>query len=292
MKIGIGIDTGGTCTDAVAYDFETGAVLAKGKVLTTRENLSLGIGRALDALPAEMVRSAALISLSTTLATNACVENKGGRAKLLIFGMTNELLRRLGAETKFGLRSDSVLGVDTHGSFDGLVVDEPDWDALLAEHGDWLADADALAAAELYSMNNGAVCEKHARKLLEERYGLPFVAASELTNDLNVLARGATGLLNARLLPIVREFIEAALSDFAARGCTAPVMIVRSDGSLMSDAFSLSRPVETILSGPAASVLAGRNFTSEEDYLIVDMGGTTTDVSLVREAIPPWPTAV
>jgi N-methylhydantoinase A/oxoprolinase/acetone carboxylase beta subunit len=84
MKIGIGIDTGGTCTDAVAYDFETGTVLAKGKELTTREDLSVGIGRALDALPQELIREASLISLSTTLATNACVENKGGRAKLLI----------------------------------------------------------------------------------------------------------------------------------------------------------------------------------------------------------------
>ena len=286
MKIGIGIDTGGTCTDAVAYNFETGTVLAKGKVLTTREDLSIGIGRALDALPAEMVRKASLISLSTTLATNACVENKGGRAKLLLFGMTNELLGRLGAEAKFGLRRDSVLCIDTHGSYDGLTVDEPDWDALLAEHGDWLSDADALSAAELYSMNNGAVCEKHAKKLLEERYGLPFVASSELTSDLNVLARGATGLLNARLLPIVREFIEAALAGFAARACNAPVMIVRSDGSLMSDAFSLSRPVETILSGPAASVLAGRSFTGAEDYLIIDMGGTTTDVSFVHGGKP------
>jgi len=286
MKIGIGIDTGGTCTDAVAYDFDTGTVLAKGKELTTRENLSVGIGRALDALPQELIREASLIALSTTLATNACVENKGGRAKLLIFGMTNELLKRLKAEAQFGLRSDSVLGIDTHGSFDGLVVDEPDWDSLLEQHGDWLSDADALAAAELYSMNNGAVCEKRAKRLVEEYIGLPFVGASELTSDLNVLVRGATALLNARLLPVVREFIEAALADFERRQCKAPVMIVRSDGSLMSAALSLRRPVETILSGPAASVLAGRSFADAEDYLVIDMGGTTTDVSVVRGGKP------
>ena len=56
MRIGIGIDTGGTCTDAVAYDFETDRLLAKGKALTTRENLSDGIGRALDMLPPELIR--------------------------------------------------------------------------------------------------------------------------------------------------------------------------------------------------------------------------------------------
>ncbi len=286
MKIGIGIDTGGTCTDAVAYDFESRTLLAKGKALTTRENLSVGIGKALDKLPQELIRDASLISLSTTLATNACVENKGCRAKLLIFGLTDELIRRFNAEDNYGLKNDNVRCVDTHGSADGLIVDEPDWDALARELGDWLADADALSAAELYSMNNGAACEQHAKKLFETEYGLPFVCASDLTSELNVLTRGATALLNARLLPIVREFIEAALSDFAARQCSAPVMIVRSDGSLMSADLSFTRPVETILSGPAASVLAGRSFTGAEDYLIIDMGGTTTDVSVVRGQKP------
>ncbi len=286
MKIGIGIDTGGTCTDAVAYDFESGTLLAKGKSLTTRENLSVGIGRALDMLPPELIRDASLISLSTTLATNACVESKGCRAKLLIFGLTDEFIRRFDAETIYGFKYDGVRCIDTHGSADGLVIDEPDWDAVVAEHGDWLSDADALAAAELYANRNGAPCELRAKRLAEQLYGLPLVCASELTSELNVLTRGATALLNARLLPIVREFIEAALSDFAARKCHAPVMVVRSDGSLMSAKLSLSRPVETILSGPAASVLAGRALAGREDYLIIDMGGTTTDISVVRGGKP------
>jgi N-methylhydantoinase A/oxoprolinase/acetone carboxylase beta subunit len=286
MKIGIGIDTGGTCTDAVAYDFESGSLLAKGKALTTRENLSIGIGNALDMLPAELIREASLISLSTTLATNACVENKGSRAKLLIFGLTDEFIRRFDAETKYGFKYDNVRCIDTHGSADGLIIDEPDWDAVISEHEDWLKDADALSAAEVYAIYNGAPCEKHVKELMEERYGVPLVCASELTNDLHVLTRGATALLNARLLPVVREFIEAALSDFASRKCKAPVMVVRSDGSLMSAKLALSRPVETILSGPAASVLAGRSFAGEKDYLVVDMGGTTTDVSVVRGGKP------
>jgi N-methylhydantoinase A/oxoprolinase/acetone carboxylase beta subunit len=286
MKIGIGIDTGGTCTDAVAYDFEAGTLLAKGKALTTRENLSVGIGQALDMLPPEYIKEASLITLSTTLATNACVENKGSRAKLLIFGLTDEFIRRFDAETIYGFRYDSVRCIDTHGSANGLVIDEPDWDAVIAENGHWLRDADALSAAELYAIANGAPCERRAKKLAEELYGLPLVCASELTSEIDVLTRGATALLNARLLPIVREFIEAALSDFAARQCKAPVMVVRSDGSLMSANLSLSRPVETILSGPAASVLAGRNAAGDEDYLIIDMGGTTTDVSVVSHHKP------
>ena len=74
MRIGIRIDTGGTCTDAVAYDYDTNTLLAKGKALTTKENLAVGISNALDKLPAEYVRNANIVALSTTLATNACVE--------------------------------------------------------------------------------------------------------------------------------------------------------------------------------------------------------------------------
>ena len=286
MKIGIGIDTGGTCTDAVAFDLDANTLLAKGKSLTTREDLSIGIGNALDKLPAELVRDAAIISLSTTLATNACVENKGCRAKLLIFGLTDELMERYKVDQRYGLRLDSVRCVETHGSADGFVIDEPDWDAVFSELGEWLGDADALAIAELYSTTNGAPCEKRAVLLLDERFNKPCIGASELSGELDVIARGATALLNARLLPIVREFVDAALSDLALRECNAPVMIVRSDGGLMSASRSLVRPVETILSGPAASVLAGKNTVLGDDYIIIDMGGTTTDVSVVQDGRP------
>jgi len=286
MKIGIGMDTGGTYTDVVAYDFESDKLLAKGKALTTREDLTIGIKNAFDSLPPELIRDAEVISLSTTLATNACVENKGGRAKLLIFGLTDELLIRYKAEQKYGFKRENVRCIDMVGSADGLVIDEPDWDEVMRDLEPWLEDIDALAIAELYSMSNGAPCEKHARKLIEDRLGLSCIGASELSSDLDVIARGATALLNARLLPIGREFIEAVLSDLTRRGYNAPVMVVRSDGSLMSAEHTLERPVETILSGPAASVLAGKAVSDASDYLIIDMGGTTTDVSVVRGGMP------
>ena len=120
MKIAIGIDTGGTCTDAVAYDYSENRVLAKGKTLTTREDLSVGIARALDTLPQAYIRDASLVSLSTTLATNACVEGKGARAKLVLFGMTDELMDRLKVEETYGIRRDAVKCVDTHSSADAL----------------------------------------------------------------------------------------------------------------------------------------------------------------------------
>ena len=282
MMIAIGIDTGGTCTDAVAYDYSENRVLAKGKTLTTREDLSVGIAKALDTLPQEYIRDAVLVSLSTTLATNACVENKGARAKLVIFGLTDELMERLKVEEHYGIKRGFVRCVDTHSSADGSFIDEPDWDALFREYEPWIAETDYMAAAELYGASTGAPCEKRFKSLLRERFGLSCICANELTDRIDVIQRGATALLNAKLLPVIQDFIEVALRDIRARGCSAPVMVVRSDGSLMSTDATRLKPVETILSGPSASILAGKAFTTEPDYMVVDMGGTTTDVSMVR----------
>ena len=284
MTIGIGIDTGGTCTDAVVYDFDAREVLAKGKALTTREDLSLGIGAAIDALPPELLARAGIIALSTTLATNACVEDKGGRARLLLIGTSQKVLDWVDAEKCYGLGAESVQCVDTRRE-DGSVA-EPDWEHLFSEYADWLKDADALSVAEANSFINGAAFEKRAKVLLEERYDVPVVMANELAGELNVLERGATALLNARLLPVIKAFMDAVGNALALRGITVPVVMVRSDGSLMADHLAQQRPVETILSGPAASVLGGRGLTDSPQCLIVDMGGTTTDISIVKNGVP------
>ena len=134
MIFGIGIDTGGTYTDAVIYNFETGTVAAKAKSPTTHHDLSLGIGRALDALPEDLLKNASIVSLSTTLATNACVENKGGRAKLVLVGTEKSTLERVGADKKYGLNYDDVLCVESAASFDGRKVEHPDWEKVMEEN--------------------------------------------------------------------------------------------------------------------------------------------------------------
>jgi len=302
VKIGIGIDTGGTCTDAVAFDMENKVILAKAKALTTHGALQTGIGKALDGLPQEHIRQAEVVSLSTTLATNACLEDKGSRCNLVIFGLTDELVRRFKITENYGIPLDKVLCIDTHGSADGLRIDLPDWDAMLRDHGPWLQNADVLACSELYSGTNGAPGEKAFKKLMQDEFGIRAVCAAELTDELNVIARGATAMLNARLLPIINGFISAILADLKARDCHARVAVVRSDGSMMNADATLDKPVETILSGPASSVLAGKAFCPDGNYVTVDMGGTTTDVSVVIDGSPaparggirlgPWRTTV
>ena len=118
MKLGIGIDTGGTYTDAVIYDFESRAILGTAKSLTTKNDLTVGILGAIDGLPVELTRKAKIISLSTTLATNACVEDKGGRAKLIFFGGDNQIIDKLGRQC--GLpASDEICIQESYTSYSG-----------------------------------------------------------------------------------------------------------------------------------------------------------------------------
>ena len=194
----------------------------QGKALTTRDNLSVGIGRALDKLPPEYIRDASPISLSTTLATNACVENKGSRAKLLIFGLTDEFIRRFDAEAIMVLSiTASAVSIPTAAPTDSLST-SPIGTTLFpsTEPGCRMRTPWRRRSCTPYERRSVRIARQAAgRGALRAPAGV-----CQRTDQRHqcVLTRGATALLNARLLPIVREFIDAALSDFSARGCKRP----------------------------------------------------------------------
>ena len=200
--IGIGIDTGGTYTDAVAYDLDAKQVLAKGKARTTKEDLSVGICNALDALPIDLLHEASQVVLATTLATNACVEGKGGRARLVLVGTNESVLHRINAPERYGFSYDDVRCIDVTSEFDGSSVVQPDWEAFLEENEEWLREAQAFGIVEMNAARNGAAVERAGRDALAQNYHVPIIMASELVNKLNMMERGATAILNARLLPI------------------------------------------------------------------------------------------
>ena len=151
MKIAIGIDTGGTCTDAVVYHFEQKEILAYAKSPTTHSDLSKGIGAVLDKLPRDLVDQAEAVALSTTLATNACVENKGGRAKLVFFGVSPATVKRIGSEFGLSVDSDDLVFVDCKTKINGEHIIEPDWDDFKANMHEWFDDCDAVGVVEMYA---------------------------------------------------------------------------------------------------------------------------------------------
>lgn len=285
MNLAIGIDTGGTCTDAVLYDFDTRRVLGSSKALTTYDDLTRGILQALDGLDPALYRKARLAGLSTTLATNACVEGKFRHTRLLLLGIDRRGIEKHGAAYGF-TDPDDIRYLSCRTTITGSIEQEPDW-ALLRENArDWFAGVDACAVCEIYGMRNGAVLEQKAARIVREQTGLPTVCASLLFGGLSSLERAASAVLNAGLLPVTRDFLNAVQRAFRARGIDAAIHIVRSDSSLMGLTYSAEHAVETLLSGPAASALGGSALTGEPDAVIVDIGGTTTDVALVQNGVP------
>ena len=285
MKTGIGIDTGGTYTDAVIYNFENKEILGTVKTLTTKNDLSVGILNAIDGLPIDLVRQAEIVSLSTTLATNACVEDKGGRAKLIFFGGNRKVIDELGG--KYGLPpSKDIYIQESFTRFSGEIEQEPDWELFGRQLEKGFDNFDGIGIIEMNAMRNGAVVEKRAKEIFQTKHDIPVVCGHELFSELNCLQRGSSTLLNAGLFPVIKEFLSAVKKALAIRNINATLVIVRSDGSMMSEEYASFRPVETLLCGPAASTIGGTLLTGDPNSIIIDMGGTTTDIALVKNGVP------
>lgn len=283
MKLGLGIDTGGTYTDSVIYDFETRKILSKAKALTTKENLTIGIIQSLQNLSQENLKDIQLVSLSTTLATNACVEGNSSKGKLVLIGYDRQILKEL--RTKYGLPEveDMILITGGHGQ-QGQVVAEPDWTELEVQVRRTVQDTDAYGVVEYWGIRNPKF-EQEAKKRIRQWTRKPVVCAHELSAEINSLRRASTTLLNAGLIKLIDDLLYAVTEGMASMGISAPVMIVKGDGTMMSESFARERPVETLLSGPAASVVGGKELTGTKDALILDIGGTTSDLALIRNGL-------
>jgi N-methylhydantoinase A/oxoprolinase/acetone carboxylase beta subunit len=228
MTVALGIDTGGTYTDAVLVDHDSGAVLASAKALTTRRDLAIGIGEAVTAAFAQNgVRPAGregavvapadvdMVALSTTLATNAIVEGQGSPVCLLLIGYDPELIQ------KYGFERDLVTQdvVYLRGGHDGVGDEVAPLDeaaareAILArrEH------VEAFAVSGYFGVRNPSH-ELRVRALVEEltrqprgtqaapssgTQAVPVTCGHELTTRLNAVRRATTAALNARLIPFV-----------------------------------------------------------------------------------------
>ncbi len=288
LPLFLGIDTGGTYTDAVLWSEAGGpggTVLAKAKSITTRHDLAVGISGAVDAVLEKAgthPSAIKLVSMSTTLATNALVEGQGGRVALVMIGFSEADLARDGLKTALG--TDPVVicagGHDVHGNAAAL-----DLSALEAALPELAKSVSGFAVCAYFATRNPAH-ELAARDLIRERTGLPVTCSHELSSKLGGPRRALTTLLNARLISMIDRLVAATEGFLAARKIEAPLMVVRGDGALVSAAFARQRPIETILSGPAASLVGARHMTGLDNAVVSDIGGTTTDVAVLDHGRP------
>jgi len=282
VSLHLGLDTGGTYTDAVLFDPAIG-VTAAAKALTTKHDLSLGLAAAVEAILPQAQAPIDLVSVSTTLATNALVEGHGSPICLLLAGYDEKALERAGLRE--ALRGDPAVFIAGGHSASGDEQCPLDLDAArraIAEHA---SRAAAFAVSGFFSVRNPAH-EIALKSLVRETTGLPVTCGYELTSKLDAPRRALTAALNARLIPQLQQLVGAVRRLLAAHRIAAPLMVVKGDGSLIEAEVAMSCPVETILSGPAASVVGARYLSGESEVFVSDMGGTTTDVALLRDGRP------
>lgn len=295
----LGIDTGGTYTDGVLLDQETRQVLASTKTLTTHHDLKICILEALDALLPQAEEPLQLVAISTTLATNAIAEGKGRPVGLFLLGYDPELVKRFNFAGRFATPRYAYFegGHDLYGNEQAPL----DLERIVAQAQAWETEVDAFAVSAYFSPFNPAH-EEATYNALTEASERPVVLGHQLASRLNSVQRATTATLNASLLSILQEFIRAMRQALDERAVAAPLMVMRGDGALMRGEVAEGRPVETVHSGPAASAIGAHFLAKRERALVVDIGGTTTDIAVVdggqvqvREegtAVGPYRTAV
>src|SRR6478735_1721907 len=293
-RFAIGIDTGGTYTDAAVIDTATRTIVATAKALTTKGDLAIGITEALErvldgeggpGVHAALIDGAevGLVSLSTTLATNAIVEGHGSPIAVILVGFDDAMAARTEIETALpGTRILRVAGGHDHAGNEQQPLDVASIEAFLAETQGAVA---AYAVASQWSVRN-ASHEHRVRELVETQTGKAATVSSDLAHALDAPKRALTAALNARIIARITALIAAMRLAMERHGISAPLMIVKGDGTLASAEAVALRPIETILSGPAASVIGAKFLCALSDFVISDIGGTTTDVAVLENG---WP---
>ena len=282
MALRLGIDTGGTFTDAVLVDDNRQIVNAE-KSLTTRFDLSLGIGDVIGKLPQEALGDISMVSLSTTLTTNSVVEDLGAPVCVLLPGYTQEQVRQSGLLDILPAQMVVILagGYDAVGR-ERQPLDEAGARAAIERLRD---EVSAFAISSMFGTRNSSH-ENRLKQLVTEIAGMPVICGHELASSLGAPRRALTAALNARMVPAIKELVGSVQTILARHQIDAPLMLVKGDGSLASLANAIEKPIGTVLSGPAASVIGACQLSGLENAIVADMGGTTTDIAVLSEGRP------
>ncbi|MGB0519075.1 MAG: hydantoinase/oxoprolinase family protein, partial [Candidatus Puniceispirillaceae bacterium] len=249
-------------------------------------DLSIGVGGAIRRVLEDFDGSAAdigLVSLSTTLATNAVVEGVGGRVGLLMIGFDETSLQR--ADLARALGQDPVFFINGGHAADGAPQAQLDEAAIREAVNATEGEVSAYAVAGHFATRNPAH-ESRTRDLLRDLTGAPVTCSHELSSSLGGPRRALTAVLNARLINLLDRLVAATEGIMADEGLSCQLMVVKGDGSLLESGYARSRPVETVLSGPAASLAGAAFLAGTRTAMVADIGGTTTDIALLQNGAP------
>ena len=276
MHFSLGIDAGGTYTDAVIISDSNGEVVESSKALTTYPDPLIGMKNAIDKLNPVHLKDIKLVSVSTTLSTNTILESTGFPVGLIMIG---DYLIPANPPT------DYWIAVSGGHDSDGEELKTLDL-ASVKEFASRVKDKVSSFAVSSYFSNRNSDHELAVKRTVKELTGHPVVCGHELSQDLGAYERAVTAFLNAQLIPITHRFIQSIVEEFKARGINANLLMMKCDGSVVGIEEALEKPIETIFSGPAASLVGASHLSRLDTCVMIDVGGTSTDVAMMQNGIP------
>ncbi|WP_407355834.1 hydantoinase/oxoprolinase N-terminal domain-containing protein [Methanolobus sp. WCC5] len=276
MHYSLGIDAGGTYTDAILVKDSDGSVVSSAKALTTYPDLVGGIRNAIESLDSELLKHVNLVSVSTTLATNTVLEGTGCPVALILVGEH---------PVKGDFPAKHLLSISGGHDFNGMEIESPDIDAVRTFASKVKDDVAAFAVSSFFSIRNPEH-ELAITEVIHEMTGLPVVCGHELSQDLGAYERAVTAALNAQLIPISHKFILSVMDEIKKKDINARLLMLKCDGTVVGLKDALDKPVETIFSGPAASLVGASFLSGLDTCAVVDVGGTSTDVSAIIKGVP------
>jgi N-methylhydantoinase A len=297
----IGVDTGGTFTDLIAFD-QVAGVLQRAKVPSVPSDPSLAVIDALEKLFAEGVRPAniAMIVHGTTVATNALLEGKGVRAGLLITKGFRAVYEARGWSQPRGaqlldtfyqkppllvpqyLTEEVVERLD----YEGHIVTPLDEVSLRAAARSLAGKGvEAIAICFLFSFVNPTHEQRAAEIVAQEAPDCRISISSEVLPVIREYPRLSTTVIDAYVGPRIANYLNSLEKRLNTRGVATPQkFLMQSNGGLMRISLGARHPNQTLLSGPAAGVIAGADLaraTKRDHVVTFDMGGTSTDISVI-----------
>ncbi len=277
--IRVGIDVGGTFTHAVAIDNRSLEVIAHA-VTPTSHKAEAGVAQGIIDVYRKLVEplsqpKVVFLAHSTTQATNAMLE--GDVAEVVVVGLGAGLE---GMKAKADMEVGSLELAPGKFLKSRLEFIPPRDDAALEKVMSGLQNV-AVVAAEGFSVDDAS--GELAVMAAAAKHGLPACGTHEMSGLYGLRVRTRTAVLNASILPRMIQTAEMTGSSLRSLDVTAPLMIMRSDGGVMSLEEVRRRPVMTLLSGPAAGIAAALIFLRATDALFLEVGGTSTDICLVKD---------
>ena len=305
MSYRLGVDVGGTFTDVLLVDSDSGETW-RAKTASTPHDQSVGVLHGIEKVceTAGVPRtSIAEVLHGTTVGTNAILEGKGATVGLVTTEGFRQVLQIARSFVPGGLAGwiiwpkpeplaalENTIEVPERIASDGSVVtplDEEETRRRLRTLKD--RGIEALAISLINAFANGAHEERIAQLAAEELPGIPISRSSVVLPELREYERALTTVANSYVQPQVAKYVGNLTSQLSEQGVDADLSILRSDGGLASANAAADAPVTMLMSGPAGGVTGGvwmAGQTGAEDLLTFDMGGTSTDVALVRGLKP------